>query len=253
MPPGEYEFKATATDVAGNQSETTRRGDGTAMVLSFPLREPVQLSAGLPGGSKRQTIPYRKGSRASGTLVDASGTPLVGHQVTVEEFFGAGALIDRRIRTVTTDEDGRWTSKLPAGPSRRVTATFEGSQRYRPMKANGGLLRVRSKASFGISRSRVPEGGRVLFSGRVGHKAARIPTGGKLIELQVRESAGRWNTVREAFYTKSSGRFRLGYRFGKFYETNATFRFRLKVVHEQGWPYKAPVRSRPRAVTVVAK
>ena len=26
----------------------------------------------------------------------------------------------------------------------------------------------------------------------------------------------------------------------------------LKVVHEQGWPYKAPVRSRPRAVTVVA-
>ena len=125
--------------------------------------------------------------------------------------------------------------------------------RYRPTDANAGLLRVRSRASFRTSRSRVPEGGRVVFSGRVGHQAARIPTGGKLIELQVRESLGRWNTVRQAFYTKSSGRFRLGYRFGKFYETNATFRFRLKVVHEQGWPYKAPVRSRPRAITVVAK
>ena len=222
------------------------------MKLSFPLREAVELSAGLSGGSKRQTIPYRKGSKTAGTLVDSSGTPLAGHPVTIEESFGPGALIDRRVRIVTTDEDGRWVSKLPAGPSRTVTATFEGSQRYRPTDANAGLLRVRSRASFRTSRSRVPEGGRVVFSGRVGHKAARIPTGGKLIELQVRESVGRWNTVREAFYTKSSGRFRLGYRFGKFYETNASFRFRLKVVHEQGWPYKAPVRSRPRAVTVVA-
>ena len=92
-----------------------------------------------------------------------------------------------------------------------------------------------------------------MFAGRVAHFGARIPSAGKLVELQVRESARRWNTVREAFHTKQSGRFRLGYRFGRFYETDTKFRFRVKVARRKGWPYKAPVRSRSRTVTVLAR
>ena len=79
-----------------------------------------------------------------------------------------------------------------------------------------------------------------MFAGKVGHFGARIPRGGKLVELQVREDAGRWNTVREAFHTDASGHFELRYRFGRFYETDASFVFRIKVAREQGWPYKAP-------------
>jgi hypothetical protein len=111
---------------------------------------------------------------------------------------------------------------------------------------------VRSKASFRTSRKRVPEGEKIVFKGKVGHVGARIPVGGKLIELQVQEGAGRWNTVREAFYTKPSGRYRLAYRFGRFYVADAVFMFRAKIAREQGWPYKAPVRSRSRQVTVLA-
>jgi hypothetical protein len=87
----------------------------------------------------------------------------------------------------------------------------------------------------------------------VGHVGARIPIGGKLIELQVREGADRWNTVREAFYTKPNGHYRLAYRFGRFYLADAVFRFRAKVAREQGWPYKAPAQSRSRRVTVLAR
>jgi hypothetical protein len=254
VPAGEYEFRAEASDVAGNTAETTRHEDGTPMVLGFPLRERPRLVAGLgPGAASRQTIAYGHGSSVSGRLLDRDGAPLAGRDVTVVEQFGAGALIDRRVRVVSTDSRGAWTSVLPPGPSRTLTVAFAGTARFAALEQVAGQLTVRSRASFRTSRERVAEGGRVVFAGRIGHYAARMPAGGKLIELQVRESAGRWNTVREAFHTEASGRYRLGYRFGRFYESDARFRFRVKVAREQGWPYKAPVRSVARTVVVLAR
>jgi hypothetical protein len=251
--PGEYEFMAEATDVAGNRSETILRQSGQPMRLTFPLKAAVDLTANLkPGGAKRQTIAYGRDFAVAGRLLSLDGAPLPDRDVTVVEYFGEGALIDRRIRTVGTDGGGHWSSKLPAGPSRTVTAYFGGDLRHLGTETQAGSLRVRSKASFRTSRRRVPEGERVVFKGKVGHVGARIPVGGKLIELQVQEGVGRWNTVREAFYTKPSGRYRLAYRFGRFYLADAVFRFRAKIAREQGWPYKAPVRSRSRQVTVLA-
>jgi hypothetical protein len=254
VPAGEYELRAEAVDVAGNIAATTRRMDGTQMVLSFPLRERARLVAGLgPGGAARRTVGYGHGSSVSGRLLDRDGEPLAGRDVTVVEQFGAGALIDRRVRVVSTDSRGAWKSKLPPGPSRTVSASFGGSARFAPLEQVAGRLTVRSRASFRTSRERVGEGGRVVFAGRIGHRAAQMPVGGKLIELQVRESVGRWNTVGEAFHTEQSGRYRLGYRFGRFYEADARFRFRVKVAREQAWPYKAPVRSAARTVVVLAR
>ncbi len=254
LQPGDYEFRAEATDVAGNRGETTRRADGSAMVLTFPLRQFVDLAASLePGGARTRTVRYGTGSEASGRLLDSAGEPLAGEEIVVDEYFGAGALIDRRTRFVRTDSAGRWSSPIPAGPSREVSASFAGSSRFQEAAEPAGRLTVRSQATFTRSRARVREGGRVVFAGKVGHFGARIPAGGKLIELQVREAVGRWNTVREAFHTEPSGRYRFGYRFGRFYDTDARFKFRVKVAREQGWPYKAPVRSRPRTVTVLAR
>ena len=95
--------------------------------------------------------------------------------MTVTEYFGAGALIDRRIRTVRTDSDGLWGERLPAGPSRKVKATYVGDSRYLPDDARAGKLHVKTKATFRLSSKHVHEGKRVLFSGRVAHLAARIP------------------------------------------------------------------------------
>ena len=112
---------------------------------------------------------------------------------------------------------------------------------------------VRSHATFATSRHRVLEGGGVAFRGRVLHYGARIPPSGKLVELQVKEGTHQWNTVQQAIHSNSRGRYRLHYRFGTFYRSNVEYRFRVKVDQEQAWPYRAPVRSRARAVTVVAK
>lgn len=253
-PPGEYEFMVEATDVAGNQSSTTLREDGTPMRLTFPLRAGVDLTARLkPGGAEVQSLDYGEASRVAGRLTTAAGEPMAGYEVVVDEYFGEGALIDHRIRTVTTDEQGRWSSKLPAGPSRSVTASFAGDQRYLDEQTSGGRLAVRTGARFGTSRDRVREGRKVKFKGRVGRLGARIPNRGKLIQLQYHDpTSQRWFTVRNAFYTDSRGRYRFGYKFGRHYVEDVKIRFRLRVMPESEWPYK-PTNTRSRSVVVVAR
>jgi len=251
-PSGTYEFRALATDVAGNRVETTKRVDGLEKRLEFPLKSGVELHAALqPGGSKRMTIGYGRRSLVAGRLTAASGAPIAGQEVVVVEFFGEGALIRERITRVLTDAQGDWQTRLPAGPSRQVTASYGGSQRYLSESVVGGRLAVRTRASLRRSKGRVPEGGRVVFRGKLGRLGARIPTGGKLLELQVKQAPRTWQTVGEGFRSRDSGRYRVPYRFGNFYQYDVRFKFRLKVAREANWPYKAPVRSRARKVTVL--
>jgi len=252
VPPGTYEFRAVVTDVAGNQVETSLRADGLEKRLAFPLKSGVELHAALqPGGSKRLTIGYGRTSRVAGRLGDASGEPLPDQEVVVVEHFGEGALIRERVTHARTDAYGRWQVRLPAGPSRRVVASYAGTQRYLPASVAGGNLAVRTLASLRRSKARVAEGGKVVFRGRLGRLGARIPTGGKLVELQVKQATRTWQTVGEGFRSRDSGRYRIRYRFGDFYQYDVRFKFRLKVAREANWPYKAPVRSRARTVTVL--
>lgn len=253
MPTGDYEFKAESSDVAGNSRATTLRQNGTPMRLHFPLRFASRIEAGLGhGASRRQTVRYGRSSTVSGRLVDSAGEPLSRQQVVVLEDFGPGALIRQRPTYVETDSEGRFRSKVPAGPSRQITVEFAGTQRYRPDQRSAGSFQVRSRASFRTSRDELTEGQRLVFGGRVAHHGARIPSGGKLIELQVRVGPRQWDTVREAFRTDDSGRYRLGYRFGRHYTSDATFRFRVKVQDEGDWPFEGSI-SRQRRVVVHAR
>ncbi len=244
---------ATATDIAGNEASTTLREDGQPMVLTFPLKSGVRLHAHLvPGGERRERIGYGQDSKISGRLTKRSGAPIGHEKVKVVEHFGRGALINRRVRRVRTHGDGSFGERIPAGPSRRITVSYGGSTRYLDRESKVGSLIVNSRAAFQASKHRVKEGKSVVFRGRVFHKGARIPDGGKLIELQVRDGRN-WNTVGQAFYTKPNGRYHLRYRFRADYISNARFHFRVKVAREQGWPYRAPVRTRSRSLVVVAR
>src|SRR5256885_7159267 len=178
---------AVAGDVAGNSVQTTTRADGQQMRLTFPLKSGVSLDAHLaPGGSRQLTVAYGHGVKVTGRLREASGEPLSGEDVTVTEYFGAGALIDTRLRTVRTDSDGLWGERLPAGPSRTVRATYDGSSRYLSDGARAGRLRVKTRATFHLSRKHVLEGRRAGFPGRAAPPPPRNPPRGKLIERQVK-------------------------------------------------------------------
>jgi hypothetical protein len=252
VPAGRYDFKSWAEDEAGNRSaEVATRVNGHPMTLRFPLRADTQLRAGIGNGALKRTIKYGRAPEIRARLVSADRDPLALQTVKLHEQYALGSLEAQHTSEAVTDKDGRFALRLAAGPSREVDVTYPGSKRYRPAGAQELGLKVRSGVRFNTSRKRVPAGQSVTFGGTVKHHGTQIPASGKLVELQVREGAHRWETVREAFSTRGDGKFSTSYRFGSFYSRAVRFSFRVKVTRENGWPYKAPVRSRARRVTVV--
>ncbi len=251
LPDGAYELQATATDAAGNQAVTTQRLDGSEMVLEVPLKVETELRADLGSGRERLTVPYGRQSRLDGRLVDAAGEPLGGESVAVTETFDLGSTQSERTREAITDGDGRFAIVLPPGPSREVTAVFAGSHSLTDASSEQLDLGVRGGASLASTQKRPRVGERFRFQGRVKRAGAELPAGGKLVELQVRRPEG-WDTVRQAFRTKGSGRWSFDFRFGPYYLRPTSFRFRLKVAKETGWPYKTAT-TQDRKVTVVPR
>lgn len=251
LPAGDYEFRLEAVDVAGNAAASAQRQNGQAMVLRFPLKGATTLESSFAsGGEAQQTLAYGEASRVEGRLLDAEGKPLAGKRIVVTQEMQAGALYPDRKGDDLTDENGRFSTQIPPGPSGIVTAAYEGSPKYLASSDETGRITVKSAAAFRAVRKRVPEGKAVRFRGTVRHLDAEIPRGGKQVEVQVRLGS-RWDTVKQAFRTKPDGRYRFRYRFGRHYTQDARFKFRLKVPGEGDWPY-AGIATKPRKVTVEA-
>ncbi len=183
-------------------------------------------------------MPYGTKSEVHGRLLDADGKPLAGQPIVVVDHFDSGALYPRAERPTVTDADGRFTVPEPAGPTRSIDATFAGTNSYLPADDEVGKFAVKGAASFRVSSKRVPEGTPVTFKGRVRHHGARIPAGGKLVEVQYRLKTGRQRTLKQPFRSEPDGSYRLTYRFSKALTSDALFRFRVKVRSEGNWPFK---------------
>lgn len=252
-PAGVYEFMVDARDVAGNVTQTQLRQDGQPMRLEFPLKAATRLSAVLrPSGARRQTIRYGRRAIVDGQLTDAHGDPLAHRRLEVVEEFNDGAVPPTRSSSVATDAQGHWEAALRPGPSRMVSVRYPGSASHAPTAASAGQLRVKTGISLRGKR-RVREGRKLRLKGRVKHLGARIPAGGKAVEIQVKYGPRTWDTVKEALYTKPNGRFKFRYRFSKVLDRNTRFKFRAKVAKEAGWAYRAPAKSKTRRVLLIAR
>jgi hypothetical protein len=244
-PAGEYEFRAIGHDAAGNIAVTTQRSDGAEMVLANPLKAPTLLRAGLRG---RRTVPFGRRVVLSGRLSSRSGTPIEGVRVRVVERFDGGAATGQRITLLSTDADGGFSTRLPAGPSREIAAYFDGTAALGRSAAPAVDLDVRSDVRLRVSSSMATIGGRpVVFSGRVRARAGELPDGGKTVALQFRLPGLDWADFR-TLHTDGRGRFRLPYRFSDDDSRGVRFQFRAYASPQGGWPYE-PGGSRPVAVT----
>lgn len=249
-PRGRYVFRARAADVAGNAAVSTRRRDGSAMVVSFPLRERTRLSASI-AGQDHASVDYGERPRLEGALRDSAGRTVAGEAIEVLERFDAGSSLEPIAHQVRTDARGHFSVRLARGPSRRIVVRYGGSRRYQAGETHPIRLGVRGSATLAISAKQVRAGRRVVFRGAVGRFGAKLPDSGKLVELQVRGGGfDRYRTVRQAFRTDGRGRWQMRYGFDRFYTRPTRFRFRLKVTPESRWPYLAPSHSRPRELTV---
>ncbi len=242
-PAGDYEFKATGYDKAGNATVTTRRRNGGPMILSNPLKATTTLSAGFSRHLLKQTVPYGRGIRVAGRLTTGIRSPLDGMPVRIVERFAAGPGPAVRISTVKTGPGGTYSLQLAPGPSRDVTATFAGSPTLGRTASAPLQLGVRSAVRLRTSSGVAEVGGAPLvFGGRVVPPAA-IPAEGKSVQLQFRLPGQTWSEFR-TILTDRGGRFHYAYRFSDDDSRGASFQFRAYVPAQDDWPYE-PGGSRP--------
>lgn len=267
---GTYVFRAGAADAAGNAATSTRRADGTEMVIRIrppqlapgrsapgraaPSRSPklrTRLFARLRGGhghGDSLTVPFGDDAVLSGRLTRADGAGLAGRELRVAARPSRGALTPAGAKAVTTGERGGFQLRLEPGPSRRIVVAFAGDAGLAPSRRTPLELRVRSGISLEAAPLSLRTGQSLHLSGRVADREAPLPRRGKLVAIQyLEEATGRW---RPALVTRSDhdGRFRARYRF-RYVSGTASIRLRATALAEERWPY-APGSSAPLTVTV---
>ncbi len=243
-PPGEYEFRATAFDAAGNAASTELRTSGAPMHLTAPVKPAPRVLAQVRG----RTVQSGRGSWLSGRLVAGRHTALAGLPVRVLERFAAGALPRQRVSVATTDASGRFRVRLGAGPSREVLVLSPSTPTLRATASRPLRIAVTARVRLRVSTARARVGGRpIVFSGRVSDTGVHIPADGKLINLQFRLPGLPWRAFRSV-RTDRHGHFRYAYRFADDDSRGAHFQFRAVASAQAGWPYE-PAGSPPVTVT----
>jgi hypothetical protein len=239
-PPGEYEFRATTHDLAGNVGSSAARENRAAMRLKGPLKIATRLFA----ASGRRSLPYGRGMSFGGRLLSGRHSPLANAAVQVVERFDAGAHPRERVTRVRTSVNGEFSTHLSPGPSREVLASASPSATTRGTTSQPLRLEVGSKAQLRVSAPVAQVGGPpVVFSGRVATAGASIPTDGRTVQLQFRLPRLPWSEFR-TIRTDSRGRFRYPYRFADDDSRGVRFRFRAFVPAQAGWPFE-PAGSAP--------
>ncbi|MBS1862038.1 MAG: hypothetical protein JSS68_10040 [Actinobacteria bacterium] len=272
---GAYEFRATGYDAVGNATTSSLGAGGGRLVLQNPVKREVRLAFGFGAASlvfqrctradgsrtchrevvrpfarrpAARTLPCCHGAVVGGRLVDAAGEPLAGETVEVVEDFESGARNAERRTELTTDVDGRFSTRLVPGPSRAVTAKFAGTRRLTRVGGRQLRLRVRAAVHLRVSTARVAVGGApVVFSGRIDHPEAPIPAVGLPVQLEFRLPGMPWTEFRTV-QSDALGRFRYPYSFSDDDSDGVRFLFRAAVPATGGWPF-ASATSRPLAVT----
>jgi hypothetical protein len=243
-PPGDYEFRATGYDAAGNAAASTRRRDSGLMALSNPLKATTTLRARFYGKGLRRTVPYGRRVLLSGRLVGGRSAPLRGKPVRVIECFLAGARPATHTSTAITGPDGAFSIRTTAGPGRTIAIAFDGSTTLG--RSAGPILElgVRSRLHLRASAAAATVGGPPLvFRGRLVAPPEAIPPTGRSVQLQFRLPGLPWAEFRTV-QTDSRGRFRYAYRFSDDDSRGARFQFRAYAPAQEGWPYE-PGGSRP--------
>lgn len=239
-PSGEYEFRASVLDRAGNRASTTARANGSTMRLSNPLKVISHLTAGL--SSPARAVSCRRSVGFSGRLLVGRGAPLAGETVRVVERFAPGSQRREHSIAVRTGDDGNFGIHLRPGPSRTVRAVFSSTATEQGSESRSSYLAMRPCVSLRVSSATARVGGRpVVFSGRV--RAAGVAAVSGPVQLQFRLPGLSWSEFRTV-QADEHGHFRFAYRFADDDSRGVRFRFRAFVAPRAGWPF-VPAGSRP--------
>ena len=162
--------------------------------------------------------------------VAGAGPGVVVNLLSKERRSGAPSVVSA---TAVTSADGSFSLAVPSGPSRRLRAARRVNSSDRYFVCSKALdVRVPARSTLKATPRTVRAGSRVRLSGRL--LGGRVPTRGKLIDLQAREQ-GKWRTF-ATVRTRASGTFTTRYRF-RGTAPRKTYPMRVRVRPDAAYPF----------------
>jgi hypothetical protein len=220
---------ATETNVASYGPVQVRTANTAAQCTPGLTAKTTPVSVSLKG-TKRSAVTRRSGRATLVGRVAGVGAGVVVDLLARERIAGAPATL---LGSVATAADGSFALAVPPGPSRRVRAAWRVNATDTTFACSRPLnIRVPARATLHAAPTAVAPGARIRLSGRL--PGGRIPSRGKLIDLQAREQ-GRWHTF-ASVRTKRSGSFATHYRFHRS-APRKTYPMRVRVRPESSYPY----------------
>lgn len=266
LPQGTYDVRVAAYDLAGNEINSSKFKDGSTYTINNPMRSATSINAKLfkairscgkkhcsvkrctkktkgicyrvfkgkvvlVGGSTTIASAFSRGAVINGVLSDENGKPLRNQPVVIttkETLSGKTATVG----TVTTDSNGIYGLRIPAGMSRTVTARYPGTE-LRQDASTTVNMGTQAKLKLKISKRHSYTGKTVTFSGKVTSFDGTIPAAGKIVALQF-YALKKWRPAVGIAHTDKKGNFKIKYKFdGR--RVKAKILFRVVAPSEDGW------------------
>ena len=200
------------------------------------------LRARFKGAGSRLSAPSDATPTVVGSLGSADGDPVVGAEVCIAtRVHTSDGPPERIVATPTTGPDGRFRTRLPAGPSREVRVAHwfgahEVAERYLTLSSKA-VPRFALRPSKGLEN-----GDAIRFEVRIPGPAEA----NRRVAVQAR-GTGKWIRI-DGGRTDRGGRWAGRYRFRNT-TTTRRYAFRAVIRRQPGYPY-LPGRSKTRHATV---
>ena len=111
-------IRVSATDKAGNTV--------TSAVTSMSLSTRVGSRSARKVQNSRASIPYGRTATVLGRLTTTDGAALAGQPIVISGTLRRTGATARQLLSATTDRTGRFSVRIPAGPSQNLTVSYPG-------------------------------------------------------------------------------------------------------------------------------
>jgi hypothetical protein len=218
------DMRMTVRDAAGNVTQgNPTRLSATSAKIGRRFRK-VR--------SGRVKVPFGRVAKLRGRLTLSAGQSFAGQTIVATAAVRRGGARPQLAGSAVTDRRGRFSLRVPAGPSRTYRLVFNGAGGALGV-ARGVSVRVPASSTIRASRTRVSGRTRVRFSGRLRNRGQRIPGRGLVLVLQGRER-GRWRTFEDT-RTNRKGRWHASYTFSGL---PGRFPIRVRIRRQSSYPFE---------------
>lgn len=215
--------------------------DNSCSGSTVPGGEVIDAHFAASDGNK-VTVPYGEAVKVAGALTDSAGDPVRGATICVQTQTEGSSSGLKPLATTTTDAEGHFNYKLPAGPNREVLVGYR-HDRFEVARTVSYFAHARPTLT--LKPRRVRAGGTIRARGRVPGPGA----GGRVVVEQASAPGSkRWYTFGRAT-TNQRGVYHFHYRFDATTATTA-YRIRVEIPHQNDYAYQGGY-SKPDKVRVV--